>query len=134
MVVILATYSASLTANLTVSRVKGGVTGIADLPGKAVGTWDPYVDQLKQYNVFSTPYAWENTEDEKIMVQDLLDRKVVAFVLDNVRTYMAVCILYTGILHTLTFQNFSSPQLQFNFNLNAFPTFCLLNSEQTFTK
>lgn len=29
-----------------------------DLPGKAVGTWTDYLDDLRQYNVFGTGYAW----------------------------------------------------------------------------
>ena len=73
----------NLTSNLTVSIIKSDIRGLADLPGKAVATWDGYVPILAEYNIAAKPYPWNGAADEQIMINDLKSGFVRAVVLDD---------------------------------------------------
>jgi ABC-type amino acid transport substrate-binding protein len=82
--ILMALYTANLTANLTVTQINNNIQGIADLPGRAVASWSGYTDDLKKnYMVNAIPYAWDGAADEEKMVNDLLSGLVVAVVLDD---------------------------------------------------
>lgn len=51
-------YTAQTAALVTTTRLNSAIDGKGDLPGKAVGTWTPYVDNLKKYNIAATPLKW----------------------------------------------------------------------------
>jgi hypothetical protein len=40
MLIMVAIFTANTSANLTASRLSSRITGVQDLPGKRVGTWD----------------------------------------------------------------------------------------------
>jgi ABC-type amino acid transport substrate-binding protein len=82
--ILMALYTANLTANLTVTQLNNNIQGVSDLPGRAVASWDGYSDELKQkYGVSAVPYAWDGASDEEKMVNDLISGLVVAVVLDD---------------------------------------------------
>lgn len=82
--ILMALYTANLTANLTVTQLNNNIKGVSDLPGRAVASWDGYSDELKQkYGVNVVPYAWDGASDEEKMVNDLISGLVVAVVLDD---------------------------------------------------
>lgn len=82
--ILMALYTANLTANLTVTQINNNIQGVSDLPGRAVASWDGYGDDLKQqYGVSVVPYAWDGSADEEKMVNDLVNGLVVAVVLDD---------------------------------------------------
>ncbi len=56
------------SANLTTSRLTSGITGVSDLPGKAVGTWTEYQETLTRYSIQAKGYPWEGIEDGNEMI------------------------------------------------------------------
>ena len=86
--IIMAMYTANLTANLTTSAIGSSIDGLADLPGKVVGTWDAFVEPLKKYNVMSTPFPWDNTEDEAFMIEQLHQGFITALVMESPVLYV----------------------------------------------
>lgn len=82
--ILMALYTANLTANLTVTQINNNIQGVSDLPGRAVASWEGYADDIKQqYGVNVVPYAWDGASDEEKMVNDLVKGLVVAVVLDD---------------------------------------------------
>ena len=79
--ILMAMYTANLTANLTLSQIKNDIHGLADLPGKAVGSWSGYADDLKRYNLAIYPLPWENTADELKMIETLKSGLIRALVM-----------------------------------------------------
>lgn len=80
----MALYSASLTANLTVSQINNSMKTVDDLRGKAVGSWEGHLETLKDEDRLSiVPYAWNNQRDEVKMLWALLNGEVQAQVLDE---------------------------------------------------
>jgi ABC-type amino acid transport substrate-binding protein len=81
--VVMALYCANLTSNLTVSQIQSDIRGPGDLSGRAVGTWSPYKPDLqKDYKLVAKGYPWDNTEDEVVMLNALLQGELDALVLD----------------------------------------------------
>ena len=81
--ILMALYSANLTANLTVSQLNNNIQGVQDLKGRRVASWSGYEEPLSKYGITITPFPWDNSDDEKAMVQALLDGTVDALVLDS---------------------------------------------------
>lgn len=79
--ILMAMYTANLTANLTLSQIKNDIRGLADLPGKAVGSWEGYADDLKRYNLAIYPLPWENVQDEVKMIETLKSGLIRALVM-----------------------------------------------------
>jgi len=81
--IVMALYCANLTSNLTISQIQSDIRGVDDLSGRAVGTWSAYVSDLqKDFKVFAKEYPWDNTDDEKVMFNALLQSDIDALVLD----------------------------------------------------
>jgi hypothetical protein len=51
-------YTATSASQLTKLRLSNDVKSKADLPGKAVETWDEYVGLLRKYSIDSTGLPW----------------------------------------------------------------------------
>lgn len=82
--ILMALYTANLTANLTVTQINNAITGVSDLPGKAVASWSGYAEDLQdRYSLKVIPYEWNGESDEQKMIDDLLSGLVVAIVLDD---------------------------------------------------
>lgn len=79
--ILMAMYTANLTANLTLSQIKNDIRGLADLPGKSVGSWGEYADDLKRYNLAIYPLPWENVNDELKMIETLKSGLIRALVM-----------------------------------------------------
>ena len=81
--IVMALYCANLTSNLTISQIQSDVRGVEDLGGRSVGSWTDYVDDLqKDYKVYAKEYPWDNKEDEKVMLNALVQGEIDALVLD----------------------------------------------------
>ena len=76
-------YTANLTANLTLDQIKSDIHGLADLPGKAVGSWSGYADDLKAHNIAITPFKWDSSADEYAMVAALESGYIRALVMPD---------------------------------------------------
>lgn len=82
--ILMALYSANLTANLTVSQLTNTIRDVGDLPGRAVASWSGYEDSLRdKYKVQIIPYPWADVADERKMAEDLVNGLVSAVVLDD---------------------------------------------------
>lgn len=81
--VLVALYTASTTANFTATRLQSTINGLTDLPGKAVGTFEEYVPQLKKYGIAAAAYPWNNDEDETAMFDALMNGTIQALILDT---------------------------------------------------
>lgn len=82
--ILMALYSANLTANLTVSQLNNSIRDVKDLPGRAVASWSGYEDDLRdKYKVQIIPYPWGDVADERKMAEDLVNGLVSAVVLDD---------------------------------------------------
>ena len=81
--ILMVIYSANLTANLTIKQFKNDIHGLQDLPGKAVGSWVGYQDELKKYNIASMGMPWNGTADEVKMIDTLKSGLIKALVFDN---------------------------------------------------
>lgn len=87
-VVIVILYSANLTANLTVSELKGQIRSVNDLKGLAVGSWYGYQRIIEdEYALPIVPYPWNDREDEQRMVDDLKAGGISAIMLDSSTLY-----------------------------------------------
>ncbi len=67
--VLVALYTATTTANITAVVLQKAIRGLPDLPGKAVVTWVEYVDDLAHYGVAAAGMPWDDagpTEDALI--------------------------------------------------------------------
>lgn len=81
--VVMALYCANLTSNLTISQIQSDIRSVDDLSGRAVGTWSDYVSDLqKDFKVYAKGYPWDNVDDEKVMLNALLQSELDALVLD----------------------------------------------------
>ena len=69
--ILMAMYTANLTANLTLSQIKNDIHGLRDLPGKAVGSWSDYAADMRKYNLAITGFPWDNADDELKMIDAL---------------------------------------------------------------
>ncbi|WPT13321.1 Glutamate receptor ionotropic, kainate 2 [Picochlorum sp. SENEW3] len=82
--ILMALYSANLTANLTVSQLNNSIRSVKDLPGRAVASWSGYEEDLRdKYKVQIVPYPWGDVADERKMAEDLVNGLVSAVVLDD---------------------------------------------------
>lgn len=43
---------------MTMQRLANDITGKADLPGKKVESWEPYVPLLRKYSIDADGLAW----------------------------------------------------------------------------
>eukprot|EP00878_Enallax_costatus_P024620 GHUV01026294.1.p1 GENE.GHUV01026294.1~~GHUV01026294.1.p1 ORF type:complete len:303 (+),score=29.84 GHUV01026294.1:1-909(+) len=68
---------------MTMQRLANDITGKADLPGKKVESWEPYVPLLRKYSIDADGLAWDNDVDTGIMLDNLRTRKYQALVLDT---------------------------------------------------
>jgi hypothetical protein len=75
-------YTGATAAILTTSSLTGGINSRTDLIGKAVGTWEDYVDRLADSGLRAVGYKWDTEEDEKRMLDDLHNGQIAALVLD----------------------------------------------------
>lgn len=81
--IVMALYCANLTSNLTISQIQSDIRSVDDLSGRKVGTWNDYVEDLqKDFKIFAQGYPWDNKEDEKVMLDALLQGDVDVLVLD----------------------------------------------------
>lgn len=76
-------YTANLTANLTLTRIKNDIHGLKDLPGKAVGSWENYAAEMRKYNLAIVPFKWDNADDELKMIQALKEGLIKAVVMPD---------------------------------------------------
>ena len=76
-------YTANLTANLTLTRIKNDIHGLKDLPGKAVGSWENYAADLRKYNLAVVPFPWNNADDEEKMIEALKEGYIKALVMPD---------------------------------------------------
>ena len=81
--ILMVMYSANLTANLTINQFKTDVKGLADLPGKAVGSWTGYQDELLKYNIATMGLPWSGPADELAMIALLKTGVITALVFDT---------------------------------------------------
>lgn len=83
MLVIVTVYTANTTANITATRLESTIRGVEDLPGKAVGTWEDYLPDMKKLGVTAKGFPWETDEDEVAMLDSLKNGSIQALVLDE---------------------------------------------------
>lgn len=74
-VVFIALYTAQLTATLTTERIRGAITGVADLPGKRVGTIANSVTAQYLRTIGAHVEGFDTTDE---MFAALLDKRVDA--------------------------------------------------------
>lgn len=56
-------YAASAAAMLTTMSLSPAITGMADLKGRPVGTWEEYVQPLStELGISAVPFAWNNKQ------------------------------------------------------------------------
>eukprot|EP00884_Botryococcus_braunii_P020510 jgi/Botrbrau1/7142/Bobra.0143s0019.1 len=86
--VVLATYTANTAAQLTTVSLQTNIHNLADLRGKAVGTWDGYKRIFNGSNAQDYPFSpqflpWNNEADEAVMLQALRSNRIVALLIDE---------------------------------------------------
>ncbi|PNH08131.1 Glutamate [NMDA] receptor subunit 1 [Tetrabaena socialis] len=81
--VTIATYTAGLTARLTAVTIKTKISGVADLPGYKVGTWDAIAKNFIKYGVRPEPLPWNTEEDGLKMLEMVATGELDALILDN---------------------------------------------------
>lgn len=81
--IVMILYGANLTSNQTVNLISNNIKSVGDLPGKAVITYNGFVDVLKDYNLAATGFSWDNSEDVNKMIDALLSQSYVALVMDS---------------------------------------------------
>lgn len=69
--VVMATYTAGLTATLSSRTVKTKISGLSDLPAYRVGTWDAIVDSFLKYNFAPIGLPWDTEDDGLAMIQQV---------------------------------------------------------------
>jgi hypothetical protein len=56
-------YDASAAAMLTTMSLSPAITGMADLKGRSVGTWEEYAQPLSnEMGISAVPFAWNNKQ------------------------------------------------------------------------
>jgi hypothetical protein len=81
--IVMALYSANLTANLTISQIMSRINNVNDLQGRSVATWTDYQDELaNSYRLQTIGFPWDNKEHEEIMVDGLVRGDYDALILD----------------------------------------------------
>ncbi|KAF8061164.1 hypothetical protein HT031_004626 [Scenedesmus sp. PABB004] len=63
--------AATTASKLTMQRLANDITSKADLPGKAVETWDPYVPLLRKYSIDADGLPWDSDADTAVMLDNL---------------------------------------------------------------
>jgi ABC-type amino acid transport substrate-binding protein len=77
-------YLGNTAASLTTLRLDtGSISSLADLRGKAVGTWTDYADDTLRYGITATSFPWDTAADEDAMFSALATGEVKALVLDG---------------------------------------------------
>jgi ABC-type amino acid transport substrate-binding protein len=75
-------YTGATAAILTTSSLTGSIESRTDLIGKAVGTYEDYVDKLSAIGLPTIGYKWDTDEDEARMLGDLRSGRISALVID----------------------------------------------------
>ncbi|GBF92329.1 glutamate receptor [Raphidocelis subcapitata] len=85
MLVLVSLYTAVTSSNLTANRLTSSITGIYDLPGKKVATWeyDDYITDLKRKGVNATGLPWEGEADQIAMFDAVANGNFDALVLEG---------------------------------------------------
>ncbi|WIA23669.1 hypothetical protein OEZ85_000370 [Tetradesmus obliquus] len=76
-------FTATTANKLTMQRLANDITSKADLPGKKVISWEPYVPLLRKYSIDASPMAWDNDDDMAKMLAALRSHNYQALVLDS---------------------------------------------------
>jgi hypothetical protein len=85
MLIMVAIFTANTSANLTASRLSSRITGVQDLPGKRVGTWDDleYLGDLARRGVQARGLPWNDGMDQEAMLEAVRNGTLDALVLDS---------------------------------------------------
>ncbi|GBF92326.1 glutamate receptor [Raphidocelis subcapitata] len=85
MLVLVSLYTAVTSSNLTANRLTSAITGVQDLPGKKVATWDDeeYLTDLGRRGVNATGLPWEEEADQIAMFDSVANGTFDALVLDS---------------------------------------------------
>ncbi|GBF92328.1 glutamate receptor [Raphidocelis subcapitata] len=85
MLVLVSLYTAVTSSNLTANRLTSAITGLHDLPGKKVLTWEDeyYMNFLGQQGINSTGWPWDTEEDQLMLFNAVANGTFDALVLDN---------------------------------------------------
>jgi len=82
--VIVATYIAVFTAQLTVTSFEMNIHGIADVINRPVGVFEAETHSLSKYSLTQmVPFPWASLEDEKAMISALKEKKIAALLIDG---------------------------------------------------
>ncbi|GBF92327.1 glutamate receptor [Raphidocelis subcapitata] len=85
MLVLVSLYTAVTSSNLTANRLTSAITGLHDLPGKKVLTWEDkyYTNFLGQEGINSTGWPWDTEQDQIALFNAVANGTFDALVLDN---------------------------------------------------
>ncbi|KAG2429089.1 hypothetical protein HXX76_011329 [Chlamydomonas incerta] len=81
--VTISTYTAGLTARLTAVNIQTRISGIADLPGHRVGTWDAIAKNFMKYGIRPEPLPWDTEADGLHMLDMVATGDLDALILDS---------------------------------------------------
>ncbi|GBF92325.1 glutamate receptor [Raphidocelis subcapitata] len=85
MLVLVSLYTAVTASNLTANRLVSAITGLHDLPGKNVLTWEDeyYTNYLGHYGINATGWPWDTEEDQLALFNAIANGTFDALFLDN---------------------------------------------------
>jgi hypothetical protein len=58
LVLLLLLLTATTASKMTMQRLANDISSKADLPGKKVMSWEPYVPLLRKYSIDATAMPW----------------------------------------------------------------------------
>ncbi|KAF6257197.1 hypothetical protein COO60DRAFT_30052 [Scenedesmus sp. NREL 46B-D3] len=76
-------FTATTANKMTMQRLANDITSKADLPGKKVISWEPYLPLLRKYSIDADALPWDNDDDTAAMLAKLRSHHYQALVLDS---------------------------------------------------
>ncbi|WIA44160.1 hypothetical protein OEZ86_010495 [Tetradesmus obliquus] len=76
-------FTATTASKMTMQQLANDIKSRADLPGKKVISWEPYLPLLRKYSIDADAVPWDNDADTAAMLEALRSHKYQALVLDS---------------------------------------------------